>query len=139
MGERLSIVPALTFLFLHNGQGHEGNEEEGREQDRKGPLLQSRRLPWNQGEDHWWPDQGRLGAEQAWKDREQEKCGTWQEAVRQHQELDCCSPEGKESTWCEGLHRCEEGHSPLQEGQGVLQLNVSVWLQLGLWGYLHPS
>merc|ERR1719261_1624205 len=32
---------------------------------------------------------------------------------------------GKKGTWREGLRRCQEGLSSLQEGQGVLQLNFS--------------
>merc|ERR1712124_139852 len=138
----------LSSSFLpshHYGQGYEGhegnagNEEEGCEQDRKGQIRKVRRLPWNQGEDRRWLDQERLGGGQAWKDCEQEEFGTWQEGLRQHQRLDNCSPEGKEGTWREGLRRCQEGLSSLQEGQGVLQLNFSAWLQLRLWGYLHPS
>merc|ERR1712224_430970 len=44
--------------------------------------------------------------------------------LRQHQGLDCRCPEGQEGTWREGLCRNQEGHSTLQEGQGVLQLNA---------------
>merc|ERR1712097_149801 len=105
----------------------------------KGQPCQIGRLPWNQGEDGRWLDPERLGEEQARKDCEQEGYGSWQEALCQHQGLDCRRPEGQEGTWCEGLRRCQEGHSSLQQGQGVLQLNVSVWLQLRVWGYLHPS
>merc|ERR1711985_148435 len=115
----------------HGGhEGHEGNEEEGCEQDRKGPLCQGRRLPWIQGKDRKWLDQERLGEEQARKDCEQEEIGIWQEELRQHQGLDHRRPEGQEGTWCEGLRRYQEGLSSLQEGQGVLQLNASEWLQL---------
>merc|ERR1712224_1119462 len=94
-------------FFTQNGEGneghgshesHEGHEEEGCEQDRKGPLCQVCRFPWNQGEDHWWLDQDRFGQEQERKDCEQEELGTWQEDVRQHQGLDHSSPEGKEGT-----------------------------------------
>merc|ERR1712182_82015 len=70
---------------------------------------------------------------------EQEELGTWQEGLRSHQRLDFCSPEGKEGTWFEGLRRYQEGLSSLPEGQGVLQVSFSAWLQLRLWGYLHPS
>merc|ERR1712078_392508 len=52
--------------------------------------------------------------------------------------LDCRSPEGKEGTQREGLRRCQERYSSLQEGKGVLQLSVSGWLQLRPWGYLQP-
>merc|ERR1711904_686319 len=104
------------FPSHHYGQGYAGNEEEGCEQDRKGQIRKVRRLPWNQGEDRRWLDQERLGGEQAGKDCEQEEFGSWRE----------------------GLRRCQEGLSSLQEGQGVLQLNFSAWLQLRLWGYLHP-
>merc|ERR1719393_771567 len=46
---------------------------------------------------------------------------------------------GKEGTECEGLRRCQEGYSSLQQGQGVVQLSASVWLLLRSWGYLRPS
>merc|ERR1712031_59819 len=46
---------------------------------------------------------------------------------------------GKEGTQRQGLRSCQEGYSSLQEGQGVLQLSVSVWLMLRTWGYLRPS
>merc|ERR1712124_101410 len=46
--------------------------------------------------------------------------------------------EGQKGTQCEGLRCCQEGLSSLQEGQGVFQLSVSVWLQLRPWGYLRP-
>merc|ERR1712017_28563 len=140
MGET-KYLSSCFFPSHHYGQGYEGNEgneEEGCEQDCKGQIRKVRRLPWNQGEDRRWLDQERLGGEQAGKDCEQEEFGTWQEGLRQHQRLDNCSPEGKEGTWREGLRRCQEGLSSLQEGQGVLQLNFSAWLQLRLWGYLHP-
>merc|ERR1712139_221247 len=120
-----------------------GHEEEKCEQDCQGQICQVRRLSWIQGEDHKWPDQERFGGEQAWQDCEQEKRGSWQEAIRQHQGLDNRSPEGKEGTWCEGLHRCQEGHCSLQEGQGALPVNrVYIHmprLQLRVWGCLHPS
>merc|ERR1719235_1370957 len=111
-------------------EGHEGYEEEGCQQDRQGQNGQVRGLPWNQGEDPQWIDQERFGEEQARKDCEQEKPCTRQEGIRQHQGLDCSSPEGKEGTQCEGFCRCQEGFFSLQEGQGVLQLSVSVWLLL---------
>merc|ERR1711904_642985 len=120
-------------------EGHEGNEKEGSQQDRQGPIRQVCGFPWIQGEDRRWLDQNRFGAEQAWKDREQEAPCTWQEGIRQHQGLDSSSPEGKEGTQREGFRCCQEGFSSLQEGQGVLQLSISVWLLLRPWGYLHPS
>merc|ERR1712093_546191 len=38
-------------------EGDEGNEEEVREQDCKGPHGQGNGVPWVQGEDCWWVDQ----------------------------------------------------------------------------------
>merc|ERR1712124_192217 len=96
-------------------------------------------LCFHYGQDRRRLDQDRFGGEQAWKDCEQEKLSTWQEDERQHQGLDSSSPEGTEGTQCEGLRCCQEGLSSLQEGQGVLRLSVSVWLQLRTWGYLRPS
>merc|ERR1712094_121784 len=104
-----------------------------------GPLCQGRRFPWKQGEDHWWLEADRLGEELIWKDCEQEGIGSRQEEICQHQGLDFCNPEGKEGAWCEGLRPYQERFSSLQQGQGFLQLSISGWLQLRLWGYLHPS
>merc|ERR1711904_97641 len=119
-------------------EGHESNEEEVR--DCKGPHGQSRRLSWIQGEDFRWLEADRLGEELAWKDREQEAIGIGQEEIlHRSQALDYRSPEGKEGTWCKGLRRYQEGLSSLQQSQGLLQLSISAWLHLRLWGYLHPS
>merc|ERR1711988_82501 len=93
-----------------------------------------------QGEDYRWLEADRFGEERTWKDREQEAIGIGQEEIcYRSQGLGYRSPEGKEGTWHKGLRRYQEGHSSLQQGQGVLQLSISVWLQLRLWGYLHPS
>merc|ERR1712146_272841 len=150
----IQYLSSRYFPFNHHGQGYEGNEgdeghgchesyesdeEEGCEQDRQGQNGQVRGFPWNQGEDCQWLDQERLGAEQAWKDCEQEERCSWQEGLRQYQGLDCRSPEGTEVTQRQGFRCCQEGFSSLQEGQGVLQLSVSVWLLLWSWGYLRPS
>merc|ERR1712146_824008 len=62
-------------------EGHEGHEEEGCQPDRQGQNGQVRGFPWNQGEDCQWLDQERLGAEQAWKDCEQEERCSWQEGL----------------------------------------------------------
>merc|ERR1712093_774404 len=120
----------------HYGQGYEGdegNEEEVREQDCKGPHGQGTGVPWVQGEDRRWVDQRFFDQEQVRQNREQEVIFAGQE-----ESLDVCRPEGKEGTGPQGLRRAQEGLSSLQEGQGVLQLNKSAWLQLGLWGYLQP-
>merc|ERR1712086_928306 len=134
----MGLLALLLLFSLNHGQsnegneGHEGhesyegNEEEVCQQDRKGPLRQGRGLPWNQGKDHWWLDQGRLGQEQEWQDREQEELGSWQEGLLQHQDLDCRRPEGKEGTRPQGLRRDQEGHTFLQEGQGVLPVKMLI-------------
>merc|ERR1712124_238465 len=129
MGRRwhciLEISRSSSFFNCSDGQSHEGNksygchegneghEEEGREQDCKGPLCQVCRLPWIQGEDRRRFDQGRFGEEQEWKDCEQEGFGTWQEGLRQHQGLDYGRAKGQEGSWSEGLRRCQEGQSSL--------------------------
>merc|ERR1712078_812443 len=145
--DQVPFKPLLPFPLPQHGEGneshgchesHEGHEEEGREQDRQGQTCKVGGFPWIQGKDHWWLDCLRLGEEQAWKDCEQERSCQWQEGLCQHQGLDCCSPEGKEGTQREGLRRCQERYSSLQEGKGVLQLSVSGWLQLRPWGYLQP-
>merc|ERR1712093_694756 len=66
-------------------------------------------------------EEERLVQEQAREDREQEgeRCG--QEAVRRHQGLAGRRGEGAEGARREGLLRDQEGHAPVQEGEGVLR------------------
>merc|ERR1712054_673253 len=147
----IKYFPSFYFKSNHYGQGyegneghgchesHEGHEEEGCQQDRQGQNGQVCGFPGNQGKDPWWLDQVRFGAEQARKDCDQEASCSRQEGVCQHQGLDSSSPEGKEGTECEGLRRCQEGYSSLQQGQRVVQLSALVWLLLRSWGYLRPS
>merc|ERR1711924_548803 len=113
--------------------GHESPEEESCEQDCQGPLRQGTCAPWLQGEDHGWLDRNFPDQEQARQGREQEAIVNGQE-----ESLDRCRHKGKEGTGPQGLRRHQEGLTSLHEGQGVLQLSVSAWLQLGLWGYLQP-
>merc|ERR1711977_508625 len=80
-------------------------------------------LPWHQSQDLHRLDQERLDQEQAWQDCDQEAGCQWQEGLRQHQGLDCCSPEGQEGIGRQGLRRSEEGNSSLQEGQGALPVS----------------
>merc|ERR1711988_1107682 len=44
-----------------------------------------------------------------------------QEGLRPDQGLDPRRGEGAEGSWREGLRRREEGHAPVQEGEGVLR------------------
>merc|ERR1712224_60090 len=107
----------------------------------EGQIRKVSCLPWHQGEDHLWLDQDRFVQEQTWQDREQGECSTWQEAIRQHQGLDCCRPEGQEGFGCQGLRRHQEGLSSLQEGQGALPVSMNKYLprlQLRAWGCLRP-
>merc|ERR1712118_506152 len=103
MGYTLRLL--LTSSTSSNGQGHEGNESDGRhegdegheekvcEQDCKGPHGQSLGVSWIQGEDCGWHDCILFDEEQEWQGREQE-------AIRDGQEelLDDCCSEGKEGT-----------------------------------------
>merc|ERR1712093_252909 len=74
----------------HYGQGYEGdegNEEEVREQDCKGPHGQGTGVPWVQGEDRRWVDQRFFDQEQVRQNREQEvifraKKNPWMSAVQ---------------------------------------------------------
>merc|ERR1712100_795407 len=59
--------------------------------------------------------------EQEREDREQEAERERQEGLRPDQGLDPRRDEGAEGARCEGLRRREEGHAPVQEGEGVLR------------------
>merc|ERR1711865_1339391 len=102
--DRLAI--AQKFLpVLHNGQAHEGHEEEGREQG----WQEVRSVQRDEGEDRWWLGNECLGEEQDWQDREQEEERQWQEGLCCHQGLDCCCPEGEEGPGFEGLIAIKKG------------------------------
>merc|ERR1712224_97585 len=146
MGTKYRSSFHKVFPSHHNGQGYEGDEghgsheghesheEEVCEQDCQGPLGQGACVPWIKGKDCWWPHCIFL-------DKEQERQGCEQEAfgIQQEESLDSGLHKGEEGTGPQGLRCIQEGLSSLQEGQGVLQLNFSAWLQLRSWGYLQPS
>merc|ERR1712146_749668 len=103
-------------------EGDEGDEgHEACEQVREGEAREARCLPWEQGGDGWRADEGQLDEEQEWEDREQEGERERQEGLRPDQGLDRRRDEGTEGSRCEGIPRREEGHAPLQEGEGVLR------------------
>merc|ERR1712070_694452 len=77
--------------------------------------------PWEQDGDRWRADQGQLDEEQEREDREQEAERKRQEGLRPDQGLDPRRGEGAEDSRREGLRRREEGHAPVQEGEGVLR------------------
>merc|ERR1711865_42301 len=106
MGCTLNVL--LTFSNCSDGQGHEGD----------GRLSKDRRSPSLRREDQ--QDQGWLDC--VFFDKEQERKGREQEAVRARQEerLDDCRSEGKEGTEDQGLRRNQEGLRALQEGKGAL-------------------
>merc|ERR1712093_711814 len=65
--------------------------------------------------------------EQEWEDREQEGERERQEGVRPDQGLDPRRDEGAQGSRREGLRRREEGHAPVQEGEGVLRPVSGKW------------
>merc|ERR1712146_613477 len=75
-------------------------------QVREGEAREARCVPWEQDVDGWRADQGQLDEEQEREDREQEAERERQEGLQLHQGLDS---------------RRDEGHAPVQEGEGVLQ------------------
>merc|ERR1712196_521471 len=99
--------------------GDEGHE--ACEQVREGEAREARCLPWEQGGDGWRADQGQLDEEQEREDREQEAERERQEGLRPDQGLDRRRDEGAEGARHQGIPRREEGHAPLQEGEGVLR------------------
>merc|ERR1711974_398938 len=101
-----SSYPDCSDGQSHEGyEGDEGHEEEGGEQDCKGPLRQSHGAPRIQGEDCRWLDRIFFDKEQAWQGCEQEAISAWQEEL-----LDDCCCEGKEGIENQGLLCSQEGH-----------------------------
>merc|ERR1711908_87191 len=101
------------------GEGDEGHE--ACEQVREGEAREARCVPWEQDVDGWRADQGQLDEEQEREDREQEAERERQEGLRPDQGLDRRRDEGAEGARHQGIPRREEGHAPLQEGEGVLR------------------
>merc|ERR1712167_65749 len=93
---------------------------EAREQVREGPVCEVRCVPRDESLDRWWADQGQPDEEQEREDREQEGQREREEGLRADQGLDRRRDEGAQVPRGEGVPRGEEGHSALQEGQGVL-------------------
>merc|ERR1712124_143760 len=98
------------------GEGHEACE-----QVREGEAREARCVPWEQGGDGWRADEGELDEEQEREDREQEGQREREEGLRPDQGLDRRRDEGAQGSRREGLRRREEGHAPVQEGEGVLR------------------
>merc|ERR1712093_259306 len=97
-----------------------GGDEAG-EQVREGPVRQVGCVPRDQDVDRWWVDQVQPDEEQEREDREQEGQRERQEGLRPDQGLDPRRDEGAEVPEREGIHGREEGHAPVQEGEGVLR------------------
>merc|ERR1712118_171154 len=103
-----------------NGEGNEGHEEEDREQDWQGPHGQCNGAPWHQGQDYGWPDSKGPDPEQEWQDCEQEG-----QPCQEEQPWDDCRQEVPRRLEDQGLLRHQEGHVPVPQGQGVLQLSAA--------------
>merc|ERR1719213_1288932 len=80
--------------------------------------------PWQQGEDCGRPHSKGPDPEQEWQDCEQEG-----QPCQEEQPLDDGRQEGPCRLEDQGVLRSEEGHAPVPEGQGVLQLSA-VMLEL---------
>merc|ERR1712072_531472 len=92
----------------------------------EGPDGEVRCVPRDEDLDRWWADQGQPDEEQEREDREQEGEREREEGLRPDQGLDHRRDEGAQVPRGEGIPRGEEGHSALQEGQGVLHpVNLS--------------
>merc|ERR1711896_10073 len=64
--------------------------------------------------------------------REQEAERERQEGLRPDQGLDLGRDSGAQGSRREGLRRREEGHAPVQEGEGVLHpVSAKRWMMLG--------
>merc|ERR1719160_135064 len=129
-------------------EGHEGDEEEDREPDWQGQDGQGHGAPWHQGEDRW-----RLDGEGPDQEQGRQNCEQEEECLRQDQPLDRCRQEGTRRIEDQGLLCHQEGHTPLRQGQGVLQglstctgadlrhitdAGACVRHQLLLWGFPRP-
>merc|ERR1711966_150864 len=80
-------------------------------------------VPWQQGEDDWWPWEVRFDQEQDWQDRQQEAVGECEEALRGQRPpgLDEGSAEGSQGASRDGLRggrrQDRDGQGPLREGE----------------------
>merc|ERR1712146_794676 len=95
-------------------ESHEGHEGYGKE----GHLRQARQAPRLFRQNHQDPirsEEERPYQEQAWQDREQEE-----EPEQQVQPMARSREEGPRGTEDQGLLCYQEGHAPLQEGQGAV-------------------
>merc|ERR1711896_35297 len=108
--------------------GHEGDAGDEGEEARVGAAREASRLLREDRQDRDRAEEDGPREEQGGPDREQEE-----ERLGQEELLDrglqqgACLPEGQ------GLHRDQEGHSPLQEGEGVHGLSAEecrVYLRL---------
>merc|ERR1712138_193282 len=119
----MGIPPSV----LHHGQGNEGDEgnesngcyesNEGHEEEaRLCKACQTSCLLWQDRQDRNRIEEDRPCADQVRQDCQQEEEPPWQEVT-----LDRSSSEGPEGTQDQGFRSYQEGHSTLQEGQGVLQ------------------
>merc|ERR1712144_149342 len=88
---------------------------------REGPVRQVGCVPWDQDVDGRWADLVQPDEEQEREDREQEGERERQEGLRPDQGLDRRRDQGAQGLEREGLRRGEEGHGPVQEGEGVLR------------------
>merc|ERR1712072_1684193 len=92
--------------------GNEGHEEEAC----LCKACQASCLLWQARQDQNRIEEVRPCADQDRQDRQQEEEPPWQEVT-----LDRSSSEGPQGTQDQGFRSYQEGHSALQEGQGVLQ------------------
>merc|ERR1711959_519045 len=111
--------------FLNHGEGnegHEGDEEEGREQDCQGHHVQGNGAPREQGEDRRWLDGKGPDAEQVWQDRKQKaECFVQAEVQADVGAMEPGCGKGAQSLEDYRLLFGQEGHTLVLESQGALQ------------------
>merc|ERR1712093_840243 len=135
-------TPSSNGKGNEGDEGDEGHEEEDREQDCEGQACQGNGAPRDQGEDHWRLAGKGPYQEQVWQDWEQEG-----QRCQEEQPLDRCRQEGPCRLEDQGVLCNQEGHTPVPEGKGVLQVSALLQMsaaagcgrhQLRLWGFPRP-
>merc|ERR1712166_1652528 len=96
----------------HGGQGHEAGDEG--EEACLCALGEAPCLLWQDHQDCVWPEEDGFGEEQGGQDCEQEGERQWQEEL-----VDRRRQQGAQGAEDQGVLRREEGHPPLQDGEGA--------------------
>merc|ERR1712014_120090 len=87
-------------------EGHEIYEGDEGLKGCKGQANASQRVPWVEGENLHWHDEGRPHEKQGWQDRHPQAACCGEEKLQAHQWLDQGLSDSPEGAWHQGLLCC---------------------------------